>query len=80
MEKKEKIDKVIIFQNGMVAVFDKNGNQIPYYQGFIFEVAEKLAEGSDKDTKFSLGVPGIGEINCNFSWWFINKRNQPPGM
>lgn len=31
------IDKVIVWQNGMVMVFDSDGNQIPAYQGVWLE-------------------------------------------
>lgn len=36
------INKVIIWQNGMVMVFDENGEQFPEYQGKKEEVLEKI--------------------------------------
>lgn len=75
-----KAKQVILFTNGMIAAFDEKGEQIPEYQGFIFEVAEKLKTVCDKDTKFSIGASGIGEIEMEVAWWFEDKRGQPTGM
>lgn len=37
------IKEVILWQNGMLMVFDENGQQVPEYQGPVDKVGEKLA-------------------------------------
>lgn len=65
-----KVKTVHFYKNGNVMVFDQSGEQIPELQGFILEVAEKLKEKCDKDTKFNFADWRIGSQECNFSWWF----------
>ena len=65
------IKEVIIFTNGNVLCYDNEGKQMPMFQGFIFDVAEKLKENCDKDTKFMFMRYATGEIlECKFDWWF----------
>lgn len=42
------IDKVYHFANGMTAVFDERGNQMPELQGYTSEVWPKLVEAGWK--------------------------------
>lgn len=42
MDSEKQIAKVILWQNGLVMVFDQAGEQIPGYQGKLEEVEEKI--------------------------------------
>lgn len=46
MKKVKTINKVYVFANNMVAVFDENGEQIPEYQGYLPEVEDKIREAA----------------------------------
>ena len=69
--------RVYMFQNGMVMVFDKEGEQIPECQGFILDegIVERLRYECGKDTVFRYGDWPKGQgIACNFKWWFEKKE------
>ena len=44
MEQQLKITNVYVFQNGMVVVFDQNGQQMGDYQGYMSDVLPKIME------------------------------------
>ena len=65
-----------IWTNGIVMSFDEKGEQIPEYQGFILDIAEKLKIGCDENTKWSFGKwdEWLEDINMNW-YWTKNKQN-----
>ncbi len=48
-----KVSSVYIFPNGMVAVFDSKGEQVPELQGEWTEKAKQIYAVSDADTTIS---------------------------
>lgn len=50
------ISDVIKFQNGMVLVFDENGEQMPAYQGRYEEVKAKILADAPENAQFFHGV------------------------
>ena len=50
------ISDVIKFQNGMVMVFDEQGEQIPEYQGRYEEVRDKIMADAPKSARFFRAV------------------------
>jgi len=66
---RKKIESVIISKNGMVAVFDHQGRQIPELQGFLFEAIPKILYNCDENVKFYF-VSELGTTNLNIDWWF----------
>lgn len=64
------IKEVYIYTNGNVMAFNEDGEQVVKCQGFIFDVANKLAEWCDEKTKFSFGQWKGTMLPCDFSWWF----------
>jgi hypothetical protein len=46
------IKSVYKFPNGMVAVFDENGKQIPEYQGKWKDLEEKINENANDKTEW----------------------------
>ncbi len=56
------IKTAIRFQNNMVMVFDKRGEQIPEYQGQYEEVKESISRDALPDTIFALGFTDAGEL------------------
>lgn len=70
---KRKADQVFLFPNGMVAVCDSEGHQIPELQGFFLEAIPKLVGRVDRKTKFNLSVlSGIVDT----SWYFDRKERK----
>ena len=63
------IKDVFVSANGMVAVFDRNGMQVPELQGVIFEVMEKIGKHADEYTLFHF--PSFG---FDVSWYFKERR------
>lgn len=70
-----KIDAVWICDNGNVLVFDDKGEQVPEYQGFLFDIADRLKEVCDRDTEFKFCRWQEWQKKCNFAWWFIKKED-----
>ncbi len=64
-----KIKECILFTNGMVGSFDNNDEQIPGCQGFILDIADKLKENCDENTKWQLGVQ-----DANLEWYWKEKN------
>ncbi len=58
---KEAIKKVIHWSNNTVMVFNREGKQMPNYQGVYLDVRDKILKDAPKDTEFSRGDWGIGE-------------------
>jgi len=56
------IKTVIRFQNNMVMVFDKRGEQIPRYQGQYEKVKGSILGDAPPDTIFALGFTDDGEL------------------
>ncbi len=56
------IKTVISFRNNMVMVFDKNGEQIPRYQGQYQKVKESILGDALPDTVFAHGYSDAGEL------------------
>ena len=57
----KQIKKVIHFSNNMVMVFDKEGKQMPEYQGMYLKVRKKIQKDASTDTIFSRADWGSGE-------------------
>lgn len=72
-----KVKKCIIFSNGLVMSFDEKDEQVSECQGFILDVAEKLKDCCDENTKWKLGDYGRWLFEANLSWyWEKIKREQ----
>ena len=56
------IKAAIRFQNDMVMVFDKNGEQIPEYQDQYQEAKESILTDAPPDTMFAHGLTDDGEL------------------
>lgn len=70
-----KLKDVFFFRDGNVFAGDYQGEQVRECQGFILDIAEKLIEHSDENTKFHYcGTRGSNGIQCDFSWWFKKRR------
>lgn len=63
------VKNCIIFPNGMVASFDDKGGQIPACQGFILDIADKLKNCCDENTKWQLGVQ-----DADFAWYWMKEK------
>lgn len=70
-----KIESCTIFTNGMVASYDKEGNQIPDCQGFILDIAEKLKTYCDENTIWHLGKYGEWMESANMNWYWKKTEN-----
>lgn len=53
---------VIQFKNNMVLVIDKEGEQIPEYQGQYDEVKESILRDAPPDAVFAHGFANSGEL------------------
>lgn len=49
------IDRIVLWSNGVVMVFDEHGKQIPEYQGKRKQVAEKLKDADLSQASFQIG-------------------------
>lgn len=56
------IKNVYKWQDGMVMVFDKKGEQIPKYQGQYEDVKESILKDAPPDTVFSHGFWDEAEL------------------
>ncbi len=56
------IKTVIRFQNNMVMVFDKSGEQIPKYQGQYEEVKQSILKDASVNAVFAHGFSNAGEL------------------
>lgn len=56
------IKTAIRFQNNMVVVFDRKGEQIPEYQGQYEEVKERIQKDAPPDAVFAHGFTDSGEL------------------
>jgi len=56
------IKTAIRFQNNMVMVFDKEGEQIPIYQGQYEDVREIILRDAPPDAVFAHGFTDAGEL------------------
>ena len=56
------IKTAIRFQNNMVMVFDKEGEQIPKYQGQYEGVKEKILKDAPPEAVFAHGYSDTGEL------------------
>lgn len=50
------IRHVTRWSNGMVTVFDENGQQLPEYQGKYEDVREKILRDAPPDAEFNTGA------------------------
>ena len=71
-----KIKKCIIWTNGLVSSFDEKEDQIPEYQGFILDIADKLKDNCDEDTKWFFGKWQEWANEANFSWYWGKKKSE----
>ena len=56
------IKTVIRFDNDLVAVFDRKGEQIPRYQGQYQDVKENILKDAIADTVFAHGLGDSGKL------------------
>lgn len=61
-EYRHKIKTIFIFTNGMVAVFDQNGQQMPFFQGRKEEVMPKIKRRLNRQ-KGSVEWYGLNNLN-----------------
>ena len=62
----KRIKNAYLFQNGNLAVFGFDGQQIPELQGIFFDVDwVKIVKHSDSQTKFLMGT-----IEMSLIWYF----------
>ena len=66
----KKCQTVIIYKQGVVQCFDKNGCQISECQGFILDIADKLKECCDKNTEWFVADWEKWKNPLNLNWWF----------
>jgi hypothetical protein len=71
-----KIKECIIWTNGTVLSLDEKGEQIPEYQGFILDIADKLKDNCDENTKWSFGKWQEWAYEANFSWYWEKKKSE----
>ena len=71
-----KVKDCTIFANGMVMSFDENGEQVSECQGFILDIAEKLKNCCDENTKWKLGDYGRWLFEANLSWYWEKKKKE----
>jgi hypothetical protein len=65
----KRIQNLILMENGMVAIFDEDDEQIPELQGMFLEIDWKeITKRSDSKTNFLMGTV---EMNIE---WFFEKR------
>jgi len=64
------IKQIIQFSNGMVMVFDENGEQMPEYQGRRSEAIKKLSGTLLNNVEFSIGSWNSGTIPINKEQFF----------
>jgi len=62
LRRKIMIKTVIRFQKNMVMVFDKQGEQIPEYQGRYEEVKEGISRDAPPDAVFAHGFTDDSEL------------------
>lgn len=62
------IKDVFITANGLVVVFDENGQQLPKLQGVIFEVMNKIGKHANEFTQFHVAQ------ELDVSWWFKERK------
>jgi hypothetical protein len=63
-----------IWTNGIVMSFDEKGEQIPGYQGFILDIAEKLKIGCDENTKWTFGNWSEWLHDANLNWYWTKDK------
>jgi hypothetical protein len=68
------VEECSIWTNGMVISFNKKGEQIPEYGGFILDIAEKLKVGCDENTKWTFGKWEEWAQDANFNWYWEQKK------
>jgi len=56
------IKTVVRSQSSMVMVFDKEGEQIPEYQGQYEDVKESILKDAPPDTTFAHGMTDAGKL------------------
>ena len=69
-ELKDRIERVDMFTNGTVMVFNYLGEQVAELQGKLYEVLPKIIERAHKDTVFTYVQWGGNTLDCNFKEWF----------
>jgi len=70
-----KINKVIMFTNGVVLAFDKDGEQLPEFQRDIFNM-EEIFNASSKDTDFYISSFGEWIAKLDLKWIFEETKNK----
>jgi hypothetical protein len=63
------ISTVCLWTNGMVAVFDEDGEQMLQYQGRASEVAERIQRDAGPDCDFLYGAWRGGQYKVSRSKW-----------
>jgi hypothetical protein len=59
------IDLVILWSNGMVTVFGKDGEQIPDYQGRFLDERQNILSNAPDSARFQMGQWGGGMVDIN---------------
>jgi hypothetical protein len=77
------IASVILWSNGTVAVFDKDGRQLPDYQGRLDAVLEKVLADAPPGTRFFVGDWRNGMVETTrecLACWRAIVRPLVPGL
>jgi hypothetical protein len=56
------IASVTLWSNGMVTALDRDGRQLPDYQGRLDLVLEKVLADAPPEARFFVGVWGAGQV------------------
>lgn len=73
------IMRVFLFLNGMMAVFDDNGHQMPDHQGYIHKRLSAVLSECSSTTTFNCQAYGYiskGDVERNFSDYVANSRRR----
>jgi hypothetical protein len=64
-----RLRSVFLFQNGLVAVFDENGDQVPELQGRFRAVADRIKERIDERTELVMSGYGDRHGYSHSTFW-----------
>ncbi len=73
------IKSCIIWTNGTVSSFNKEGEQIPEYQGFILDIADKLKTACDENTKWTFSGWNEWSQDADFGWHWAKEDHDSKG-
>lgn len=72
----EKIKSCIIWTNGMIFSFDEKGEHVQECEGFILDIAEKLKNNCDENTKWEFGKWAEWIEDAKLGWHWEKNRDR----